>query len=121
MALIRICVADDVTGAYALAQETATRYRSVPSYAAVQDREGLDDPAQLHLIGSWERILDGLGAYAAPSFDRGRGLGAAMADVTARIYADFEYKFPQEAFSAYLTELRKESFLKGFEDLVPAK
>ena len=34
--------------------------------------------------------------------------------------ADFEYAFPQEAFSAYLTELRKEDFLKGFEDLVPA-
>ena len=65
MALIRICVTDDHAGAYALARETATRYRAVPSYAAVQDMEGLDDPAELHLIGSWERILDGLGAYAA--------------------------------------------------------
>jgi F420-dependent oxidoreductase-like protein len=64
MALIRICVTDDVAGAYALARETATRYRAVPSYAAVQDREGLDDPAQLHLIGTWERVLDGLSAYA---------------------------------------------------------
>ena len=36
----------------------------MPSYAAVQDMEGLDDPAELHLIGTWERILDGLGAYA---------------------------------------------------------
>jgi alkanesulfonate monooxygenase SsuD/methylene tetrahydromethanopterin reductase-like flavin-dependent oxidoreductase (luciferase family) len=65
MALIRICVTDDPAGAYALARETATRYRTVPSYAAVQDREGLDDPAELHLIGTWERILDGLNAYAA--------------------------------------------------------
>ncbi len=65
MALIRICVTDDIAGAYALARETATRYRAVPSYAAVQDREGLDDPAELHLIGTWERILDGLSAYAA--------------------------------------------------------
>ncbi len=65
MALIRICLTDDHTGAYALASETAQRYRSVPSYAAVQDREGLQDPAELHLIGSWERIVDGLGAYAA--------------------------------------------------------
>jgi F420-dependent oxidoreductase-like protein len=64
MALIRICVTDDVAGAYALARETATRYRTVPSYAAVQDREGLDDPAQLHLIGTRERVLDGLNAYA---------------------------------------------------------
>ncbi len=64
MALIRICVTDDVAGAYALARETAARYRTVPSYEAVQDMEGLDEPADLHLIGSWERVLDGLGAYA---------------------------------------------------------
>ena len=51
MALIRICVTDDHAAAYALAQETAARYRTVPSYAAVQDMEGLDDPAELHLIG----------------------------------------------------------------------
>ncbi len=65
MALIRLCVTDDPAGAYPLARETALRYRSVPSYAAVQDREGLDDPAELHLNGSWERVLDGLGEYAA--------------------------------------------------------
>jgi F420-dependent oxidoreductase-like protein len=65
MALIRICVTDDHAGAYALAQATATRYRAVPSYAAVQDMEGLTDPAELHLIGPWDRILDGLGDYAA--------------------------------------------------------
>jgi 5,10-methylenetetrahydromethanopterin reductase len=64
MALIRLCVTDDHAGAYALAKETATRYRMVPSYERVQDMEGLDDPAQLHLIGSWERVLDGLGEYA---------------------------------------------------------
>src|SRR4051794_8228858 len=64
MALIRICVTEDTAGAYALARETAARYRAVPSYAAVQDREGLDEPADLHLIGTWERILDGLSAYA---------------------------------------------------------
>jgi len=65
MALIRICVTDDPSAAFALAQETATWYRSVPSYATVQDMEGLDDPAELHLIGSWARVLDGLGEYAA--------------------------------------------------------
>ena len=54
MALIRICVTDDTAGAFALARETATRYRAVPSYAAVQDKEGLADPAELHLIGTWD-------------------------------------------------------------------
>jgi 5,10-methylenetetrahydromethanopterin reductase len=68
MALIRICVAGDPgthDAAYALARTTAARYREVPSYAAVQDREGLAEPADLHLIGSWARILDGLAEYAA--------------------------------------------------------
>lgn len=65
MALVRVCVTDDHAAAYALARQTAERYRQVPSYAAVQDREGLADPAELHLIGSWERVLDGLGDYAA--------------------------------------------------------
>ena len=65
MALIRICVTDDHAGAYAIADATAQRYRTIPSYRAVQDKEGLDDPAELHLIGSWERVLDGLAAYAA--------------------------------------------------------
>jgi F420-dependent oxidoreductase-like protein len=64
MALIRICVTDDHAGAYALARQTAALYRAVPSYAAVQDREGLDEPADLHLIGTWERVLEGLDAYA---------------------------------------------------------
>jgi F420-dependent oxidoreductase-like protein len=64
MALIRICVTDDHGPAFALAQATAQRYRQVPSYAAVQDKEGLADPAELHLIGSWARVLDGLAAYA---------------------------------------------------------
>lgn len=65
MALIRLCVTDDPAAATALARETSLRYRAVPSYAAVQDREGLDDLADLHLVGSWERVLDGLGEYAA--------------------------------------------------------
>jgi F420-dependent oxidoreductase-like protein len=64
MALIRLCVTDDPGPAYALARETAARYRTVPSYERVQDMEGLAEPADLHLIGSWERVLDGLAEYA---------------------------------------------------------
>jgi F420-dependent oxidoreductase-like protein len=64
MALIRICVADDRAAALALARETAARYRTVPSYATVQDMEGLGEPAELHLIGSWQQVLDGLAQYA---------------------------------------------------------
>ena len=83
MALIRICVTEDIAGAYALARETAARYRAVPSYAAVQDKEGLDDPAQLHLIGTWERIFDGLRAYADAGVTDFR-LEIAAHDSTAR-------------------------------------
>jgi len=64
MALVRICVTDDHAGAYALATEIAAFYEAVPSYAAVLAKEGLRAAAELHLIGSWEQILDGLAAYA---------------------------------------------------------
>ncbi|MEL7157572.1 MAG: TIGR03564 family F420-dependent LLM class oxidoreductase [Actinomycetota bacterium] len=64
MALVRICVTDDHAGAYALAREVASFYEVIPSYAAVIAKEGLEAAADLHLIGSWERVLDGLAAYA---------------------------------------------------------
>ncbi|MGH1491897.1 MAG: TIGR03564 family F420-dependent LLM class oxidoreductase [Acidimicrobiales bacterium] len=64
MALIRLCVTDDHAGAYALAREVGAGYARMPSYAAVLDREGLGEPADLHLIGSAEQVLDGLGRYA---------------------------------------------------------
>jgi transglutaminase-like putative cysteine protease len=37
------------------------------------------------------RLSTAVGEYAAPSFDRGRGLGSAVIDLTSRIYRDFEY------------------------------
>ena len=64
MALIRLCVTDDRAGAYALAREVGAGYARMPSYAAVLAREGVEDPADLHLIGSAEQVLDGLGRYA---------------------------------------------------------
>lgn len=64
MALVRICVTDDFAGAKALAREIAAHYQSNPSYANATRHEGLDDPSDLHLIGSWQQIVDGLAAYA---------------------------------------------------------
>lgn len=63
MALIRLCVTDDHTGAYEMAREVGAWYARLPSYAAVLDKEGLDEPADLHLIGSAEQVFDGLGRY----------------------------------------------------------
>jgi F420-dependent oxidoreductase-like protein len=64
MALIRLCVTDDHAGAYALAREVGGWYASMPSYAAVLAKEGLGEPADLHLIGSAQQVLEGLGRYA---------------------------------------------------------
>ena len=64
MALVRICVTDDYSGAKALAREISAHYQANPSYANATKHEGLDDPSDLHLIGSWQQILDGLAEYA---------------------------------------------------------
>ncbi len=65
MALIRLCVTDNPAPAFELARETAAFYRTVPSYSRLQDMEALTEPAELHLIGSWDRVLEGLHEYAA--------------------------------------------------------
>jgi alkanesulfonate monooxygenase SsuD/methylene tetrahydromethanopterin reductase-like flavin-dependent oxidoreductase (luciferase family) len=64
MALVRVCVTEDRSGASALAKTISARYQALPSYARVLEKEGLADPADLHLIGSWQQVLDGLAAYA---------------------------------------------------------
>ncbi|MBT3778703.1 MAG: LLM class flavin-dependent oxidoreductase, partial [Rhodospirillaceae bacterium] len=64
MALVRICVTDDFDGAKSLAREIAANYQSNPSYANATKHEGLDDASDLHLIGSWQQVLDGLAEYA---------------------------------------------------------
>jgi transglutaminase-like putative cysteine protease len=37
------------------------------------------------------RLSTTVGEFAAPSFERGRGLGSVVADISDRIYRDFEY------------------------------
>ncbi len=64
MALVRICVTDDVEGARALARRIAAFYEVIPSYAAVIAKEGITEAADLFLIGSWDRVITGLAAYA---------------------------------------------------------
>jgi 5,10-methylenetetrahydromethanopterin reductase len=63
MALVRVCVTDDYAGAFEHAKAISAFYQTLPSYAAVIAREGLAHPADLHLIGSWQQVLDGLAAY----------------------------------------------------------
>jgi F420-dependent oxidoreductase-like protein len=64
MALVRICVTDDPGPARAQAREIGAHYQALPSYAAVLAREGIDDAADLFLIGSWDEVATGLARYA---------------------------------------------------------
>lgn len=64
MALVRICVTDDRAPALELARRISARYQAFPSYAAVIAKENLTEPAELHLIGSQQQVLDGLALYA---------------------------------------------------------
>lgn len=92
MALVRVCVTEDRTAAKALARQIASFYEAFPSYAAVIAREGLDEAADLHLIGGWQEVLDGLAAYgpagatdlriqvAAPDARSREATEAALAD-----------------------------------------
>lgn len=95
MALVRICVTDDHNTAFTQARDIAAWYARLPSYAAVLEREGLSEPAELHLIGSWEQILDGLGAYASA------GVTDLRVEVTAPTEA--ERDATRSALAEYLT------------------
>ena len=64
LALVRICVTDDIAPAKELARVISAHYQAIPSYAEATKHEGLDDPSDLHLIGKWQQVLDGLAAYA---------------------------------------------------------
>ncbi|RZV46308.1 MAG: TIGR03564 family F420-dependent LLM class oxidoreductase [Acidimicrobiales bacterium] len=57
-------VTDDVESSRAFINKALAIYPTLPSYRAVMDREGAEEPADLALIGSAEQIVDGLGRYA---------------------------------------------------------
>lgn len=65
IALVAVCVTDQTDAARAHSREVSAGYAALPSYRAMLDREGVDSPADLLLAGSIERVVDGLGEYAA--------------------------------------------------------
>lgn len=77
IALVNLCVGDDPAAIRAALSETAGGYGALPSYRAMLDREGVDDPTELILAGSMNEIADGLAAYAA----------AGATDLRVGIYA----------------------------------
>jgi F420-dependent oxidoreductase-like protein len=94
MALVRICVTDDFAGAKVLAREISAQYQSIPSYAAAAKHEGLDDPSDIHLIGNWQQVLDGLAAYGAA--------GATDLRIQVAAHDEKSRKASYEALAAYL-------------------
>lgn len=64
IALVNICVTDDPAGVRGAVSETAAWYGALPSYRAMLDREGVDDPTELVLAGSMSKIAEGLLSYA---------------------------------------------------------
>jgi alkanesulfonate monooxygenase SsuD/methylene tetrahydromethanopterin reductase-like flavin-dependent oxidoreductase (luciferase family) len=65
IALVNLCVGDDPDGIRAAASAGAGAYAALPSYRAMLDREGINDPTELILAGSMDQIADGLAAYVA--------------------------------------------------------
>ena len=95
MALVRICVTEDRAGAKALAREISAQYQANPSYAKATAHEGLDDPSDIHLIGSWQEVLDGLAAYA--------GTGATDLRVQVAAHDAKSREQSYDALAAYLS------------------
>ena len=63
IALVNLCVGDDPDAIRAAAAEGSGAYGALPSYRAMLDREGIEDPTDLILAGSMNEIADGLQAY----------------------------------------------------------
>lgn len=63
IALVNVCVTDDPIAARAAAAPGAANYAALPSYRAMLDREGIEDPTDLILAGSIDEISAGLARY----------------------------------------------------------
>lgn len=59
-----VCVTDDVDGARERAAKVFAVYGQLPSYRAMLDREGLDGPADLALVGDEETVAHGIRGLA---------------------------------------------------------
>lgn len=61
---VPVCVTDDVEGTRRRAAQVYAIYGQLPSYRAMLDREGLEGPADLAVIGDEETVRDRLQAFA---------------------------------------------------------
>ena len=58
-----VCVSDDLEGARARAGHSVRMYGKMPSYRAMLDREGLDDPGDLCVVGTESQVAEQLAAF----------------------------------------------------------
>lgn len=64
VAMVAVCVTDDVEGVRSYGREQTRMYDTFPSYRRALDREGLESGADLTLAGSIEQIVEGFDRYA---------------------------------------------------------
>jgi len=58
IAALPVCVTDDVDGARARAAEEFAIYGQLPSYRAMMDREGVEGPGGLAIVGTAEQVQE---------------------------------------------------------------
>jgi F420-dependent oxidoreductase-like protein len=64
VAAFPVCVTDDVDAARKRAETVFAVYNTLPSYKAMMDKEGVDGPADLAIVGSEEEVRDRLAAMS---------------------------------------------------------
>lgn len=80
---IPVCVTDDPAGARARAGKEFEFYGALPSYRAMMDREGVEGPADIALVGSEEEVVDAIGGFFAAGATMFNGVAYGSPDEQA--------------------------------------
>ncbi len=64
IAALPVCVTDDIDGARARAAKTFSIYGQLPSYRSMLDREGVEGPADIAVVGTEKEVTAGITALA---------------------------------------------------------
>lgn len=78
-----MCVTDDTGPARERAAEEFAIYGALPSYRAMMDREGVEGPADIALIGSHDQVVEAIGAFAAAGATMVNGVAFGTPDEQA--------------------------------------
>jgi F420-dependent oxidoreductase-like protein len=87
VASIPVCLTDDVEAAKDRIDEAFSIYPTLPSYAAMLEKEGVERPADISFVGSAEQITDAIGRLGEAGATE---LVAAIAGDAAEREATFE-------------------------------